>query len=112
MRKVKQLAIPIFGLIFLISCGRQINCPDFKQEIMEWIPYQNNDTIKLINSSNDSIIKLAIDEVIIEHTTHYMTNLDCGTCDDHIMINGNETNNTDLQIDIGLYENNIMHRDF
>lgn len=94
------------------SCGRKINCPDFDNKILEWIPYHNNDTIRLINSSNDSIIKLAINKVIIEHTTHYITNLKCGTCDDHIMINGNETNKPDLKIDIYLNENNIQMQSF
>lgn len=112
MGKIIQLTIIISGLILIFCCGRQIDCPDFNNEILEWIPYQNNDTIRLINCSNDSIMKLVINEVIVEHTTHYMTNHDCGTCDDHIMINGNETINTDLQIDIGLNENNINAQRF
>lgn len=107
MKIILQLTILISGLALLMSCGRQIDCPNFNNEVLDWIPYQNNDTIRLINSSNDSIIILVINEVVIEHTTHYMTNLDCGTCDDQIMINGNETNNNDLQINIGLNENNI-----
>lgn len=96
----------------MISCGRQIDCPEFNSQILDWIPYENNDTIRLFNTSTDSVIILAINELIIEHTTHYMTNLDCGTCDDQIMVNHNETNNHDLQIKINLNENNLMDQSY
>jgi hypothetical protein len=97
----------IIGLGFLLSCNRQIDCPDFNNSIMDWMPYKYNDTITLINTANDAILILIINDLRIEHTTHYMTNLDCGTCDDHIMINSNETN-TDFQINIALNENRII----
>jgi hypothetical protein len=112
MRNVFQLTIFISGLILMISCGRKIDCPDFNDEILKWVPYQNNDTIRLMNSSNDSIMKLVINEVIVEHTTHYMTNVKCGTCDDRIMINVNETDSVDLQIHIGLTYKHIYNQSF
>jgi len=101
----------IIGLGIFLSCNRQVDCPDFNNSIMDWMPYQSNDTITLLNTAGDAILILIINDLVIEHTTHYMTNLDCGTCDDHIMINSNETN-TDFQINITLNENRIITQQY
>lgn len=88
--------------IAAISCGRKINCPDLDQELLAWVPYNNDDTIILTNSDGDSSIHLDINEVIVNHTTFYQTNADCGECDDFISISG-----TNIRISIFLHENSI-----
>lgn len=111
MKKHSQSAVLFLILVVFLSCERQVNCPAFNSEPLEWMPYQEKDIILLVNTSNDSLL-LAVNEFTVEHTTHYMTNLDCGTCDDRIMINGSERNNSDLHVTIGLNKNKIIFQEF
>lgn len=90
-------------LTFLIGCGLQINCPKFDQGILDWIPYEMNDTIQLINTSTDSLMTFVINETTIDHKTHYTMGSKCGTCDDNIYMNGSDS----LGIIIFLNENKI-----
>jgi len=86
MKKHSYLFI-IVGILVLISCGRQVSCPKFEEEILSWMPYQEEDVIELYSQSNDSTIIFSISSIEVIHTTHYLTNADCGTCDDQILIN-------------------------
>lgn len=98
----------IIGIILLHSCiGRQIDCPEFNNEILEWIPYEESDSITLFNSSDSSVLTLSINKVFIKHTTHYMTDEDCGTCDDFIEINDYHAQEANIHINIYLNENHI-----
>ena len=74
----------IFGI--MVSCHRQVNCPSFDEEILSWIPYQENDVIELHSQSVDTTIIFSIERVEVTHTTHYTTGYKCGTCDDYIGI--------------------------
>lgn len=107
-----QINLFLTLLLILQSCGFQVNCPDFDAETLEWIPYQNNDIIILENSSKESHITLAVNSIYVEHTTHYVTNQKCGTCDDIISINGNETDNNNFLVHIGLNKNRINSQDY
>jgi len=98
----------ISGLILLYGCiGKQIDCPSFNEEVLEWIPYAENDSILLFNSTDSAFLTLTINEIFVEHTTHYMTNEDCGTCDDFIEINDYHEQENNIHINIHLYENHI-----
>lgn len=87
MKRFLHFAIFFTSMIMLFGCGRKINCPDFNSEVLQWIPYEKNDTIELHNLANDSVLMLPVRSIIATHTTHYITNLKCGECDDNIMIN-------------------------
>jgi hypothetical protein len=82
-----------FGLITgLTSC--KVNCPDFDEDILSWIPYQADDVIELYSPSNDSTIIFPIESVEATHTTHYPSNSKCA-CGDYISVNHNSS---DFQI--------------
>ena len=50
----KFLILLTFGII---SCtGFQVNCPDFDEKILSWMPYQANDVIELYSHSKNSTI--------------------------------------------------------
>jgi len=79
MKKVLFL-FEIGVLCGLISC--KTHCPEFDEEILSWIPYQENDVIELYAQSNDSTIIFSIKSVDITHTTHYPSNTKCACGDD------------------------------
>lgn len=112
MKKLNGICILVWMLCFFSACNFQINCPGLNNEILEWIPYKNNETIVLMNSTDDSILQLEINDVVVEHTTHYTTNTKCGRCDDNLRVNGNETSNPGLQINMNFNINNITHQSF
>jgi len=89
----------------MLSCGIKVKCPKFDKDILNWVPYQNNDTIKLVNLKNDSVLLLIIDTLMINHTTYFLTSSDCGGCGDDILVNNYETK--DLQIMIFISDNTI-----
>lgn len=107
------LASGLMVLIMVNSCNlnSKVDCPGFNEDVLSWLPYENKDTIRLINTSNDSVVSFAIDEIIVEHTTHYNSNMDCGTCDDQIMIN-TYNSVSEFQAQIFLNENIINNRSF
>ncbi len=105
----KLLGIPIalfftiFSL-FITGCEMKVDCPEFDNDLMQWFPYEEGSSITLVNRNSDVEIELKIDRVEIRHTTHYMSNKKCGTCEDYVEINGT---NDDLNISIYLNENSL-----
>jgi hypothetical protein len=61
--------IMVFLLFGLISCYRQITCPEFNEEILNWVPYQKNDVIELYSPAIESTLKFSINSVGVIHTT-------------------------------------------
>ena len=104
----------VIGILFAaINC--QETCPKFDEEILTWIPYQEDDAIELYSQYKDSTIILSIKSVEITHTTNYSKGsiIGCtkcgGGCLDYISIN---QNNSDFQVNINLYENKMMDYGF
>jgi hypothetical protein len=88
------LLILIFGTLAFTGCtlfSPEVTCPEFDEEILNWVPYQKSDVIELYSQSKDSTIKFYIYRVEVTHTTHYETGVDCkGSCDDNILIAGHD----------------------
>ncbi len=97
------LFFAIFSL-FIAGCEMKVDCPEFDNDLMQWFPYEEGNSITLVNSISDEEFELKLNKVEIRHTAHYKTNEDCGTCDDHIEIN---ESSDDLNISVFLNENNI-----
>gem|GEM_PF-3519434 len=99
--------VVLFGLK---SCYRQVTCPEFNEEILDWIPYQENDRIELYSQLKDSTITISIKSVEVTHTTDYKTGYDCGGCDDEILIRQNDSDHFKFQVDIRLNRNTIAYQ--
>ena len=97
----------IFYIIVLLclfsSCYRNVNCPDFDENILSWFPYEEGNVIRLENKTTDTLLTIPIVYVIINHTSHYNTGSDCGHCDDEIQI----TNKAGVFISVYLEKNKI-----
>jgi hypothetical protein len=105
--KLLSIRICLFFLIFplfIAGCKMKVDCPEFDNNLMKWFPYEEGSSITLVNSSSDAKLELEINKVVIEHTTHYISNQKCGSCEDYVEIN--ETTD-DLNILIYLNENSI-----
>ena len=107
MKKIQIFAISLFLLFGLKSCYRQITCPEFEEEILNWFPYQENDVIELYSQLKDSTIIITIKSVVITHTTDYTIGYKCGTCDDEIQISQNNHDNFRFDIHISLNKNKL-----
>ena len=59
------------------------------------------------NSQNDETITFIVNDVNIQHTSHYDSNADCGACDDYFGINVNEELSENFGVEIFLTENRI-----
>ena len=99
----------VIGILFVVvTC--QETCPKFDEEILSWIPYQENDVVELYYQFSDSTIILPINSVEITHTTDISRGsiIGCkkcrGECSDYIYINGY---NSDFHINIDLHLNKI-----
>ena len=95
---VKLLFFMLVCLWGLTSCHQQVTCPELKEEILSWIPYQENDAIELYSQMKDSTIIFSIKSVIVTHTTDYTTGYKCGGCDDEIQINSYDDSNFHVDI--------------
>ena len=62
MRVQLNIMLIVFTLLLTISCGRQIDCPNFDDKVLDWLPYQTNSIITLTNLENDSILSLNVNE--------------------------------------------------
>ena len=93
----------IFGI--MVSCHRQVNCPSFDEEILSWIPYQENDVIELHSQSVDTTIIFSIERVEVTHKTHYTAGAKCGTCDDDIQIIQKSHDNFEFSASIAINNN-------
>lgn len=111
MRITALPAIFIAALIFDASCGRTINCSDFNMDMLQWVPYENNDTIRLQDTENDSVINLPVGSIQVIHATHYVTNQKCGGCSDQIYVNM-EASSNDLVVSVYLHEGQITTQSF
>ncbi|MDR0796882.1 MAG: hypothetical protein LBE79_12680 [Tannerella sp.] len=87
MKKYLNLLIAV-GIVFGPTSCQEITCPEFNEEILTWIPYQEDDKIELYSQLKDSTIIVLINSVVVTHTTSYNTGKDCGHCDDDIHISG------------------------
>jgi hypothetical protein len=97
---MKKLLLLLILFLGLTGCHRQVSCPDFKKDILRWLPYQENDVIELISQSNDSTIFFFIESIWVDHKTLYTTGYKCGTCDDYIWINQEDYNIKTFHVDI------------
>ena len=53
----KYVKITFFIILsILISCKGNKQCPPFDRELLVWIPYEKDDTIKFVNTENDTIM--------------------------------------------------------
>lgn len=111
MKRSVPFAILLTAVVLLTGCGRKVNCPMFNFDLLQWIPYENNDTIKLQNLGNDSVMILPVRHIFVSHTTHYMTNLKCGECYDNISINA-ESSSTDFIVNMYLDKNQFTSQNF
>jgi len=108
-KKIKKSLLFLIVAFGLISCaGLKVSCPAFEEEILSWMPYQANDVIELYSQSNDSTIIFSIKSVEITHTTHYTTGMDCGGCDDYILIRDYDDSN--FQVAIRLEKNKVNYQ--
>jgi hypothetical protein len=96
----------IIVLFFLSLTGCKRNCSDFNKDILNWVPYQENDVIELYCQSNDSTILFSINRVYVEHTTHYSTTSKCGGCVDFVKIN-QYSDDFSFSVEISLSDNKI-----
>jgi len=111
IRKRSLLILMIVCLFGLISCqDKTVNCPEFEEEILKWIPYQENEEVVLYSQSQDSTITLLINGVNVTHTTHYTIGAKCGTCDDQIVINSYD--DSSFQVEMYLNSNKIVGQSF
>ncbi|MBK8808748.1 MAG: hypothetical protein IPO21_19765 [Bacteroidales bacterium] len=105
------LIVSVF--LLAVSCGRTIDCPNFDKQILEWLPYKDNQIIYFKNFESDSVIELNIKKIVVEHTSHYSTKYDCGTCNDLIEINSYSNDSEEnLYVNIYLQENKIVSEDY
>ncbi len=89
--KTRLYILSLTIILVLSSCiGIKKKCPEFDDEIMAWIPYEQGDIIKLSNSDLDSTITILIQSQYIDHMESYKTNEKCGQCDDYITINNSQ----------------------
>jgi len=112
MKKYLNLFLATVIICGLVGCNREVTCPAFKEEVLSWTPYQENDVIELYSPMNDSTIIFSIKSVDVTHTTHYNTGYDCGTCDDAITITQNDYDNFRFHIDISLNKNQIKYQSY
>ena len=111
----KYLFSFVIGVHFgLISCTT--HCPSFNEEILSWIPYQEDDVIELYSQSKDSTIILFITSVAITHTTHYSQGsiIGCkkcrGECYDYIYISDHDGSN--FRVDISSYGDKMWRHNY
>ena len=114
MKKILNFTIfVVLSFLFagLIGCGIKVDCPEFDEGILSWLPYQKNDVIELYSQSKDSTITFSINIVEITHKTHYTIGTKCGTCDDYIIMNS-AYNTSNFKVDIRLNKNKIERQDY
>jgi hypothetical protein len=99
-------------LLTSIACSTKVRCPKFNFRVLDWLPYSIGDSILLINDSRDSTIILTINKIQIDHTTHYIPDLDCGTCDDRIEFNDVSDEIGNLHFELWLNDSNIALEEY
>lgn len=108
MKKSLKLLFILGVSSMIIGC--KVSCPEFQENHLAWIPYEDGDVIELQSQSNDSVMIFLIHNVYVEHKTHYRKMEKCGTCDDFILINN--SNDSDFQAHIYLHENKITNQSY
>ena len=109
--KLLFIFICIFGLSGCFFYY-QVDCPDFNEDNLSWLPYQADDVVELYSQSKDSTILFSIKSVEITHTTDYETGNKCGNCDDRIEIKQNNSNRFKFAIHISLRKNKISNQTY
>jgi len=109
---MRKLILILLIPFVLASCNIPISCPDFKEEILSWLPYQENDIVEFYSQQTDSTISFFIKNAGVSHTTHYHTGYKCGTCDDHIMVYSEDNSSPKFLIDISLNKNKITNQSY
>lgn len=101
--------LPILPTILLLNfgCAQKVNCPSFESEITAWLPYQTSDELVFGNSQNDETITFIVNDLNIQHTSHYDHKSDCGGCDDYFAINVYDESSENFGVEIFLTENLI-----
>lgn len=60
-----------------------INCPAFNSAYLEWIPYQEGDTV-IFENDKGFLEEYIVSSYIIYHTNNYPSNIKCCGCNDKI----------------------------
>ncbi len=110
MKTLTTIILLVYSFVFFSSS--HVSCPEFDKTYLEWLPYQQGDTITFINLTNDSTFEFYITDVYITHTTSYNTRMDCGECSNTIRINPFIEVANDLSIDISFEENRIIEEQY
>jgi len=115
MKNCFKLMILLAIAILQASCGSTITCPNLKESVVEsalaWTPYEKNDTIIFGNKIINSLVRLTINEVKVEHTTEYKFGTKCGGCSDQIRVLG-KINGTAFDIYTEIEKNRIISQQF
>ena len=104
---MKQISVIIIVLLSIFCIGCKRYCPSFDEDILNWIPYQEDDEIVLRSQSNDLAIIFSIKSIEITHQTHYTIGYKCGTCDDRIEIIQNDHDTFYFYAMLSLHKNKI-----
>lgn len=87
--------------ICFASCSTLIDCPQFNPIYLNWVPYQEGDTISFEN--NKKVKTYIVCSYIATHTKNYPSNTKCCGCNDDIvlsLVNANDSINLKI-----LYQN-------
>lgn len=95
----KLLLAAAFGFA-LSGCGIQRNCPEFDRDLLSWIPYVAGDSLQMRRVNDDGEFVLAVNGLEVHHTSQYMSDADCGGCDDYISLNDYTVGNRGLRVEI------------
>jgi hypothetical protein len=104
----KYLAIFIQLMFILAGCNRNVDCPIFDSNILNWLPYQKGDTITMTNQTGDSTLFFFIRNYSIEHKTGYAKKSNCTGCDDDIYINDENYGIMNFSIDFYINQGQII----
>lgn len=70
-------------LLVFTSCEKTV-CPEFSRDMAQWLPYNEGDTIELINEQN--MIVLPLSKIYKSDRYSFDNNCDCD-CESHMSIN-------------------------
>ncbi len=71
MKKKYIKFIILIILSILISCRGNKQCPPLDRNLLVWIPYEKDDTIKFVNTKNDTIQFKVSEKEIYDDLTKY-----------------------------------------
>jgi len=65
------------GCIFFASCKRE-NCPGFPEQLADYFPHKNGDTLMYVNQNSDTISFIVRETYKVEES--YIDNMGCQKC--------------------------------